>query len=116
MVTGIDTIFCQVDDMNRATAFYRDVLGFEVGYSSPYWTSFKTGSTTLALHHRMDDGPTDNRNNFVVGVAVSSLTEAQAKLSEAGVWCAEEFHKIRGGQVLDFRDTEGNALQAIERS
>lgn len=116
MVSGIDTIFCQVDEMDRATAFYRDVLGLEAGYSSPFWTSFKTGAVTLALHHRIEGGGEPNRDNFVAILAVPSVADAQVQLREAGVWCAGEFHQIPGGQVLDFRDTEGNALQAIERT
>jgi predicted enzyme related to lactoylglutathione lyase len=115
MVEGIDTVFCQVEDMDRATAFYRDVLGLEIAYASAYWTSFKTGATTLALHHRMDESPFGNRSNFLAILSVSDLPLAQAKLRAAGVWCADEFHDVPGGRICDFRDTEGNALQLIQR-
>jgi lactoylglutathione lyase len=45
-----DYIIVYVSDMQRSTAFYRDVLGLPLKFSSPGWTEFNTGSTTLALH------------------------------------------------------------------
>jgi predicted enzyme related to lactoylglutathione lyase len=101
--------------MDRATTFYRDTLGLELGYASPHWTSFKTGSTTLALHHRMDESPFGSKSNFLAILLVADLTAAQARLKDAGVWCADEFHEVPGGKICDFRDTEGNALQLIQR-
>jgi catechol 2,3-dioxygenase-like lactoylglutathione lyase family enzyme len=37
-------------DMERAIAFYRDVLGLEPDFESPHWTTFRTGVCTFALH------------------------------------------------------------------
>jgi catechol 2,3-dioxygenase-like lactoylglutathione lyase family enzyme len=39
-----------VADMDRAIAFYRDVLGLPVRFESPFWSEFDTGPVTLALH------------------------------------------------------------------
>jgi catechol 2,3-dioxygenase-like lactoylglutathione lyase family enzyme len=39
-----------VDDMDKAVAFHRDVLGLKLGFQSPFWTEFETGETKLALH------------------------------------------------------------------
>ena len=36
--------------MDRAVAFYRDTMGFEESFSSPYWSELKFGSAVLALH------------------------------------------------------------------
>ncbi len=36
--------------MQRSVAFYRDVLGLPLKFTSPGWTEFITGTTTLALH------------------------------------------------------------------
>jgi catechol 2,3-dioxygenase-like lactoylglutathione lyase family enzyme len=35
-------------DMERAIAFYRDVLGLEPDFESPHWTTFRTGVCTFA--------------------------------------------------------------------
>ncbi len=45
-----DYIIVYVSDMKRSTVFYRDVLGLPLKFTSPGWTEFNTGSTTLALH------------------------------------------------------------------
>src|SRR4051812_21447314 len=39
-----------VSDMERSIAFYRDKLGLPLKFSTPDWTEFQTGATTLALH------------------------------------------------------------------
>src|SRR5215472_291913 len=48
-----DRIVIYVSDMQRSTAFYRDTLGLPLKFSSPGWTEFSNGGTTLALHRRM---------------------------------------------------------------
>ena len=44
-----------VDDMDRAVAFYRDKLGLEPAFQSPFWSEFATGDTKLALHPASGD-------------------------------------------------------------
>ena len=39
-----------VADMEQPIAFYRDKLGLELKFESPFWTEFSTGETVLALH------------------------------------------------------------------
>src|SRR5260370_18962187 len=46
-----------VADMNRAVAFYRDTVGLELRFSSPEWSEFATGTTTLALHPASAENP-----------------------------------------------------------
>src|SRR5579864_9020317 len=50
-----DYIIVYVSDMQRSVAFYRDVLGLPLRFSSPGWTEFNTGSTTVALHTTGDN-------------------------------------------------------------
>jgi lactoylglutathione lyase len=46
----LDYVVVYVSDMQRSVAFYRDVLGLPMKFTSPGWTEFVAGSTTLALH------------------------------------------------------------------
>jgi catechol 2,3-dioxygenase-like lactoylglutathione lyase family enzyme len=39
-----------VSDMDRAVKFYRDTLRLRLKFSSPHWSEFVTGDTTVALH------------------------------------------------------------------
>jgi lactoylglutathione lyase len=45
-----DYLIVYVSDMQRSTAFYRDILGLPLKFTSPGWTEFYTGATTVALH------------------------------------------------------------------
>jgi lactoylglutathione lyase len=45
-----DYIIVYVSDMQRSAAFYRDILGLPMKFTSPGWTEFNTGATTIALH------------------------------------------------------------------
>jgi len=51
-----DYIIVYVSNMQRSTAFYRDVLGLALKYATPGWTEFATGSTSIALHTIGGDG------------------------------------------------------------
>ncbi|HEY7415292.1 MAG TPA: VOC family protein [Ktedonobacteraceae bacterium] len=45
-----DYIVIYVSDMERSTAFYRDILGLPLRFTTPGWTEFDLGSMKLALH------------------------------------------------------------------
>ncbi len=45
-----DYVIVYVSNMQRSTAFYRDVLGLPLKFTSPGWTEFNTGTTAVALH------------------------------------------------------------------
>jgi lactoylglutathione lyase len=45
-----DRFVIYVSDMQRSTAFYRDTLGLPLKFTTPGWTEFSNGGTTLALH------------------------------------------------------------------
>lgn len=51
-----DRFVIYVSDMQRSTAFYRDVLGLPLKFASPGWTEFNNGGTTLALHRHLSGG------------------------------------------------------------
>jgi lactoylglutathione lyase len=46
----LDYVIIYVSDMQRSLAFYRDTLGLTLKFTSPGWTEFVTGTTTIALH------------------------------------------------------------------
>ena len=52
----LDYVIAYVSDMQRSVAFYRDTLGLTLKFTSPGWTEFVTGTTTIALHVVGDGG------------------------------------------------------------
>src|SRR6476646_4140386 len=59
-----------VADMDKAVAFYRDSLGLELKFASPFWSEFATGETTLALHPASAENPA---GGVQLGFTVDSL-------------------------------------------
>ena len=37
-------------EMDRAIAFYRDVMGFEESFTSPHWSELRCGDAILGIH------------------------------------------------------------------
>lgn len=114
MVTGLGTLICQVDEMDRAIAFYRDVLGLTPGVTSPYWTDFTLpGGGKIGLHPSFRETGA-KESGWIVGLATTDIAALRAKLAASGYPTPREYHDTPGGVVLDFSDPDGNALQAIQ--
>ncbi len=117
MALTVNTLLCQVEDMDRAVAFYRDVLGLSVGYASPHWSSVSIGDLRIGLHPPFDGASPPYSvpgKGWVVCVQTEDIRALRAKLEAAGVWVMEGYHQTPSGAVMDFRDSEGHALQAMQ--
>ena len=93
-----------VEDMDRAIAFYRDTLGLELKFQSPFWSEFSTGDTVLALHPASED----NRPGSVeLGFAADNLGEFHARRDELGVQFTREPKEMHGVHIAQIRDVDG---------
>src|SRR5260370_10011120 len=83
-----DSIIVLVSDMQRSVAFYRDVLGLPLKFTSPGWTEFNTGATTIALHTTGGDGlPRQSlppAGNAHIGFMVDDIQSAYESLKAQG--------------------------------
>lgn len=93
-----------VADMDRATSFYRDKLGLELKFESPFWTEFATGDTVLALHPASDDNPA---GGVELGFAVDNLGEFYARRDELGVEFTRQPKEEHGIHIAQIRDADG---------
>lgn len=115
MLKSVHTLICQVSDMDRAIAFYRDVLGLTPGYLSPHWSDFKLGEIRIGLHPPFADPPQGSKaGSWVIGVQTDDIVTLKKTLTSAGGYVVDEYHDTPSGVVLDFQDPDGNALQAIQ--
>jgi predicted enzyme related to lactoylglutathione lyase len=112
MVKGLNTVICQVGDMDVAVAFYRDILGLTPGVVSPYWTDFDLGGARLGLHPAFR--PSEGAGGWVIGLEVDDIVALRETLASGGFETTAEYHDTPSGVVLDFTDPFGNALQAIQ--
>jgi lactoylglutathione lyase len=64
-----DRMVVYVSDMQRSLTFYHDILGLPLKFSSPGWSEFNTGGTTLALHRHLQESADNERRSAVHAVA-----------------------------------------------
>jgi predicted enzyme related to lactoylglutathione lyase len=102
-----------VDDLERAKAFYRDVLGLAwIADAPPSLCFFQCGETRLMLSP--PEGP-ETRGSSILYYDVEDVAAAHAEMAAKGVAFLQEPHVV--GRLGDkevslaiCRDSEGNML------
>lgn len=108
----IGQIALTVSDLERATAFYRDVLGVRHLFSAPPGMSFfDCGGVRLLLG--TEESSDHGRHSSVLYFRVEGIGEAHRILAERGVQFEEEPHVAHRAEGYElwlafFRDSEGN--------
>jgi predicted enzyme related to lactoylglutathione lyase len=113
MVKKISTVLCQVADMDRAVAFYRDQLGLAPGMVTKWWSTFPIGDVQIGLHPPFEGADQAPGRGWILGVEVDDLRALRANLESSGTPCAA-YHDIPGGCVMDFADPDSNPIQAMQ--
>ncbi len=120
--TVVETGIC-VDDLDRASAFYRDILGLEqVGHEPGRHVFFRVGAQSMLLaflaratlaDDRFPPHGTTGPGHFALGVPAGSLDRWRERLTRHGVAIEKETEWPRGGRSLYFRDPAGNLVEVI---
>ena len=108
-------------DMERSTAFYRDVLGIPLAFESPEWTEFATGETTLALHKARDAAEPfhgkSRAGTCQIGISVENLDVFHASVLVKGIKCIVPPHlQDFGGRLAVYADPDGLLISVAEAS
>jgi glyoxylase I family protein len=113
---AVDFIAYTVNDMDRAEAFYRDVLGLDVswprgepGTRGNGYMEFEVGGTSIGLT-QMDPLP-----NGAMALAVDDITEAVEELRAKGVEIAMDPVETSGCFIASVADPEGNKIIIHQR-
>lgn len=104
MTTRLTYVMEMVADMDRAVAFYRDVVGLKLRFQSPGWTEFDTGATTLALHPATTEAPA---GTVRIGIGVPDLDAFHRDSSARGVVFTAPPTPLHGRSIARFLDSEG---------
>jgi catechol 2,3-dioxygenase-like lactoylglutathione lyase family enzyme len=118
MFKKIDDVFFNVDDMEKAVAFYRDKLGLAVKYESADWVELDAGNVTIALR-RYGSGP-EGRPELGVGEGativfeVDDIKAAKAELAGQGIKFIGDVFDYGAVKLAAFEDLNGNVLQIYE--
>ena len=93
-----------VADMNRAVAFYRDTVGLHLKFSSPEWSEFVTGTTTLALHPASAENPAGTTH---LGLHADDIAGVHRALTAGGVRFTRAPTPEHGITLAEFVDPDG---------
>lgn len=112
-VTRIGQIAIRVHDVERAVAFYRDVLGLRYLFQAGGMAFFDCGGVRLMLS--APEKPEFDHPGSVIYFNAPDLPAAYARMREQGVILESEPHLVhRTGTeelwMLFFRDPDGNLL------
>jgi catechol 2,3-dioxygenase-like lactoylglutathione lyase family enzyme len=116
-------LYC--DDLDRAVAFYRDVLGFSILVPGPRLTAMDAGGSTVLLLFKkgasiegiaLDDGWIPSHDgegpvHVAFAIATQQLEGWERRLREAGVSVESRIRWQRGGVSLYFRDPDGHSVE-----
>jgi methylmalonyl-CoA/ethylmalonyl-CoA epimerase len=116
LVTGLRQVAQRAEDLDRAVAFYRDVVGLELiaRFDPPGLAFFRLGATRLLLEA--------NAPSAILYIGVDDVAEATDALRAKGVAIESEPHVIFDDQdgrfgpageaeeMAFFRDSEGNLV------
>ncbi len=89
MIKEVSFVAYSVNDVPRAVAFYRDVVGLKPGaMASEQWVEFDVGSTTFGVGNGETIGIAPG-SAFAVAFEVDDVAESKKKLESKGVKVTE---------------------------
>jgi predicted enzyme related to lactoylglutathione lyase len=114
IVTGLDLVFYWVSDMDRAVAFYRDMLGLPLTRrDGENWAEFDSGGRRFALHG-VGEGQSVTPGGATAVFSVDDLDQSKQRLSVQGVSFDQEGDVQGYARFASCRDPDGNTVQLIE--
>jgi catechol 2,3-dioxygenase-like lactoylglutathione lyase family enzyme len=109
---GIDTVFYQVCDMDRAIGFYEGVLGLRLlRREGRDWAELQAGDTVLSLSGELATKP--HQGGATVVLRASDLAAVEGRLAENGVQRGP-VEDMGGAKMLQFFDPDGNEIVALQ--
>lgn len=99
-------------DMDRAVGFYRDTMGFDESYVSPYWSELRFRDAILALH-----GCSENAGNPTgLSLQYADVRAAHAAAIAAGAISVQSPEQREGEPIIlaTIEDPEGNVIMLTQ--
>ena len=112
-VLGIDYVYFPVADLEKATAFYRDVLGLTPTFSmGGMWGELQAGETTVALHVPDDApvAPSDAGMRPSAAFACEDVAAMAERVREAGGGVGMETFETPVCHMAIVSDLDGNPI------
>ena len=113
MITGLDLLFLEVNNLEESAAFYSEVLGFEIESNNadaePPIASLRSGSLRITLVQQIETMLKRGRGvHFVLGVA--NVDQFYEELKNRNVAVTEPRDEGWGGRFITLQDPDGYRL------
>lgn len=119
-----DYVVLVVEDLDRAVAFYCDVLGLRLGHRSGPYAQLDTGMTRVSLFERQAmaatlghelEAPSPDAPAFELGFKVADCDAAYAGLLAAGALAAvPPTDRAWGQRTAYVRDPDGHLVELAQ--
>jgi predicted enzyme related to lactoylglutathione lyase len=104
-----------VDDLEKCTAFYRDVLNVPFDYAVPGWAQFKSSGAALVLHPKLAHQKSQLQNSLVhITFRVDDLDAVYRELVAKSVRFVAPPAQVSFGKHATLLDPEENQIDLIE--
>jgi catechol 2,3-dioxygenase-like lactoylglutathione lyase family enzyme len=120
MIGGVQDVYLNVSDMERAVAFYRDRLGMTVLDTSPWWSSLDCGGVRIGLHGTGGEAvprvPRDAHGAHTGATLTLCSTDLEGDAKDLGDCGATLLGRAdeAWGRMLVFEDPDGNVLKLLQ--
>lgn len=103
-----------VGDIDKSTAFYRDILAIPLDFAAPGWVQFKSRGAALVLHPKLEHQSNASDAKVHITFRVEDLNAVYAALTSRGVQFAAPPATVGFGKHTTLFDPDGNAIDLIE--
>jgi catechol 2,3-dioxygenase-like lactoylglutathione lyase family enzyme len=110
MISGLDLLFLEVNNLEESVEFYRDILGFVVesneANAEPPIASVRSGSLRISLVQQIETMLKRGRGvHFVLGV--SDVDAFYAGVKTSNIQATEPRDEGWGGRFVSLQDPDG---------
>jgi len=111
MNKGIRTVVYPVQDMAKAKALFRELLGKEPYADNPYYVGFKFGKQDIGLD------PNGHKEGIAVYYQVDDIEKSLQSLLDKGAKQLQEIKDVGGGRLIaSLKDADGNIIGLLQDS
>ena len=109
MIKGVAAVWLPVTDMSRAVAFYGQTLGLSVTEHDGDWSEVDANGVKIGLNS--SESPAGDGGALIAFQPEGGIEQEVERLKGEGVEFSDEISEHPWGQIVPFKDPDGNDLQ-----